>query len=1784
MVSPKNISLALIGFLIAALGIFPTPLFASQSKYYDFGPYYQTPGVLGFSLSIQENLPPLEIPASLVPPPASGILPDSPFYPFERFIENTQLTFTFDPVSKANLRVDLAAERLSEAKTLMDAGKNQAAITAFQSYTETLTDLTKNLSQISAQQAQESSQVLNNIDKAVAAQAIVTTSLSLISSPAQAESLNQAADSSREVLDEIAQLNGKPAIPEELSKGIQSLKEQGLISEEESNKLYSFKDRSEVREELTKLAASGGIPPTELAKLDESIAQRYPEVYKQQVANLEVVELRSYQALSQPPAEVVEQLADWQKDPSIPPSNDIKPYLWYNRAQNLAKEVNLSNFSGEQQTGLVKLYPDSLLDNPTYSPPPSPRLTPIPSPTPDTTTETDSDQTSPSPSPSQSPEPTPTPVPADPYLQQTGGTLPGQPTYILKQLGETLSYTFTFDPTQKARLRMQQAERRLAEATALSADPKKASLYEAALKNYQQVINNASNQLKNLKDEEDAKDVAKQLEAQAARHSIVFEKGFLPAPAKNPELITSAIHATEDAMDRSADKLERLALPPVLASRLGDLKAQGLILDEEAEDLVGSSSREEVREKIRKLLELKTFPLADAKKLDEAQTFTSPSDYNQLVEVRKVEELQNLRSTQADLAQTQTLRASLKALNQQEAALNASIDPSVIKPEDLEGRDDLLKTYQKLSSAPRPINRGQFGPEATPGAEIAPPKPADAVLTACPEGAVFKQFEGCVWADSGRSLNDYEQYKCDGPRQYYSFAVRECVAYDETKGWNKDDAQPICPVGYTWSWQTQSCQVSTGGILPFPSPSPEPEPIDDQEREERSKKCPEGSSYQAPNGCVWDDSGKSVYDPDQYRCGRGRYYSFEEHKCVYSPKEGEPYPKDNSPSCKEEGAYWSWTEGKCVQAVIAQAQTSAPTINFDLKPTFAAPDNPFYFLKQAAEQAQQAIAFTPQAREQAALSRAKERLAEAMYALKKDNEEAAKKALVSYTSTMQNLVSDLSEAKLADGAKEEIANSLSERASEQNLLLQKISAIAPASQDTALSAALSATILGVDKAADIAGEPPIPDEVKTKIESLPAEMISEEDKKKLLEADSRVEARLNLGGLLTNGALTQTDTAFLNEDFDKADPAATIKADELKKLEQMARTVGTKEKALEKIEENEKIVQNLQEFEKDFEPGKEIPAEVRPYVRLTRIDEIAQTIRPDIVNLNDFQNRKDVILAVATLQEEFKPTKEAMKQVEDFRRRNPNAPLPPELARVEALSYSLGVRGQAGPCFLPTPPFPANTPCPPPGAAIPISSYYTPGSTATAYTPTSFDKDGKPLVYGQGPKAQNPGVCPSGYHWMYDSGGWCMSDSGSYNSSYNYTPIGTGSGYTPYSPYYTAPGAPPTTYGYPTGGSYPTSPYSYYGAPSYYGPAPTGYTTYPPSGTVPGSGPAPISPGKCPTGFHWMSDNGGWCMADGPTYVPGGGTPYSSYPSGTTTNETPPAGGYNCGSQPYDPVTKRCKDGACPSGFNWNGSQCVASSYSNGPIFSGSSYTSCPSGYSWTNSGCQPSSSTYSSGGSNYYSPSSYQYGCTPGYYWDGSKCQKGSYEGTGWSDTAARSGTYCQPPSGGCGSGWFDYGSCSCKQASTQGCYNVSASSCPSGWYFDSAACTCRQSTSSGTSGGSTGTSSGSCQSGYHWMSENGGYCMPDSAPSGSSGGSTSSGGGSSGISCPSGYHPMDNSWCMADSERDGNGGGSTSTNTSSTPAPSAESTPPPSTSTTTESAPPPPSEPAPAEPAPSP
>lgn len=1475
---------SLVGFVFAR----PVAADFSRSDYFDWGPYYdsQPQRILGITFSSLEELPAPSLPPEIIPAPATGILPGNPLYPAETFFDAVRLTFTFDAVAREQFRLTQATERLEEAMTLAAQNQPQLAAIAAQNYRATLEQVAQNLSSLAQNLTPEVTSLIDRVNQTTAQTTVIAQAQALETPPVMAQVWTDLTAGAATAMDAAADAAGQPPIPDTLSAQIQQLKDQGLITPEQAGNLYSLDTRAAVRDTFDQLVSSGQAPLSTSSYLDQTVVEQYPNTFNQIQDVLEFAELRTYQTLPLPPEDVAADLTAWdsRSDPTLPPPETIRPYLYYLRAQDLAQDINLTNFTPDHQAELAKFYPNAATQNPTYQPPASP--SPIPSP----------EETTPPSSPLPSPSPIPPSVTAAPYLGQYTGPLPGTSGYFFKQAGETFRSFTTFSPLQRAQLNLRLANERLQEAAALASSPNSAA-YQTTLDRYQTIINRLAQNIDNT-------DTAQDVEAELARHNAVLEKGILPPPPDQPEALTAAIRATENALDASADTLDRPPLPESLSNRLQDLKAQGLITPEEVDRLTQADSRTTVREELRTLLDAGSFPPADAKKLDEAQALVSPQEFNQLVEVRKIEELQHLRAIQSEFAQTATLRATSADYDQRLEFLRNSIDPGLIDPIDLAGQPDLLDLYNELSdTVTRPVNAGQFSSAVNP--------------------------------------TDYEQYRCTLPNQYWSFVANGCVVQDTVQPELPEDSHPTCPAGFEWLWAANSCQPGN----------------------------------------------------------------------------------TTRPDCTESGTYWSQKENRCITA--AAIYTPPDTIITVTKPdtSFIPADSPFAFLDRAFETVQSVTAFTPEAKARFRLAQARERFGESYDLLQRGKENQFGTVLGQYTDTMQQIFNDI-----AAGANiPQLADDLKDQAVQNNLLLQQASILAGSDSTTPITAATSVTIQAIDRAADLAGEPPIPADLQSKIQELPEGMLTPEQQDALLNPDSRLEARLALGQLTATGIISPTETAFLNEPLAQVDPQATIKVNQLKVLDEIANLTAQKQDIETRVSENENISQKLNDWQKSYAPGQSIPADIRPYLRLTRIDEIAQTVRPDIVKLEDFANRKDIQLAVASLQQEFKPTREAWERVEQFRRNNPNQPLPPELARIEAFSYSLGIRGSAETCFLPSPPFTPNTPCPPPGAPIPVATYYTssttpyPGISGLGTTFTYTSPSSETLRYGEGPKPTNPGACPDGYHFMYDSGGWCMSNSGNYSSNTGPGSYSSGSstpGYTPYSPYYSAPGAPPYS---STGG---------YAPPNYYGPAPTTYTTVPPAGTVPGTGPAATAPGQCPSGYHWMSDSGGWCMANGSTYVPSGSSgPYSG---------------------PVTPTT------SCPSGSYW-------SSYTNNCVYSSSS-------------------------GTTYYSPNLTQSSCGPGYYWDGRGCigttpttstyPSGTYYPPSYS--GGGSGTPCTPPPAGCGTNsWFDYGSCSCRSSSSTSTGSTSTYTAPS-------------------SGGST-SSSGSCPSGYHWMSDSGGWCMADG------GGSTS-------------------------------------------------------------------------------
>ena len=1583
MKHPKK--LPSLAVLISGLVIFfaPTTVLAGYesvpASFYDWGSYYQ-PKVLGFSAYAQEPITQPGLPAGVEIPKPTYLLPDSPFYFTKSFIEGVQTFTSFGQIDKQNKYLDLAQERLAETYALADKGKIDLALDSADRYRQQVETVSQNIQRL-ASQGVNVDDLASTVEKEGVAAELVAQASFADASPASAEVFRQVLSGGQNLVDTASQIQKEPVISDDLSASIQNLKNQGLLTLEQSDKLYQLESRGEVRGELEKLVDEGLFPKAEMVTLDQAVGESYPNEYQRSYETAKFMELRNFVPSARPDEETAKRLSEFKTNYKAgePIPGEIKPYLYFLRSEELARTINLDLLPDSAEVELRNFYPESINANQTATnlpavpgttgeaPDESPLSTDVSPSAPATANQTESSQATPA--ASVSPAPTETENFATPsaslYIGEHQGLRPDSRFRFLETIREGLGLITTFDSEERLRLKMQYAEERLREAESLLGVGKD-DLGLEYLEKYISQIRDVGEQIDKLDENKSSvKVLAGRLEEEVARHNILFEKAIIPIPAGGQDELQKAIVATQDLQDIALDLEGRAAIPAVLVERLQDLKNSGILLPEEVSKITEADSRQEVRQIFRDLEQKGTLPPADSKKLDSAQWDFYPDEFNKLVEVRKIEELVRLRSVQNEIGKTQQLRTTAQTYDSRIEQLESEINPIYLKGIVVNGNSELSKRVAQFA-------------------------------------------------------DDAAVYNIEIP-----------------------DSDPLLP---------------------------------------------------------------SV--------------------------------------------------------------------------AFALPTSRFYFLKSWGENLAERTAFGYEARERVRLARAQERLSEANALVDAGNEAGAQEAIEKYQLELKTVVDGLGDQKIPSEERANIAEVVEQQAARDNLALAQLSLETSTHTDGTISTALDLTRNALDKSADARGEPAIPDEVINKINNLPDEMLPDDKKQEVLEVSTRSDGRAKIENLVTTGLLLPEDYQYYNQPLEEYDPVWFARGENLLRVDEIISSEGAQQQLTETANKNEEIAKKLAEFQENFKPGDSVPEDIRPYVPLTRIDELARTIRPDIVNLSDFARRSDVVLAIAALREEFKPTIDDYKRLEEYRRQQPSSLLPPDLARIEALSYALGVRTSATSCYLPSPPFPQGSFCPPPGAPLAVIP-------TVVYNLASAQVS---QVYGVGPQAFTTGNCPDGFHWMSDSGGWCMSNSGAYTptgsinsnsgSSYTYYPPGSanysytgsrpvdsfydsarGAGSTstnfqytqyaqgttpytpPYSPYTTnsgessygrgpqpvspgncpdgfhwmsdsggwcmsngitytptpAPAAvsPSTNNGY---GGAPNYYNSGYGAPynpsapNYWGPAPTNYSTFTPPGSSYGTGPAPVSPGVCPAGFHWMFDSGGWCMSDGGTYTPA--SPGSPYPANTSG-----AAGYY----------------ACSAGYYWNGASCAPPTGS-----SGYSQGSCPNNYYWTGSGCTQyygqANSTNSSGG------------CNSGFYWNGFGCVSNSTYST-----------YC-----GSGSYWNGY---SCVAS---GSYGSSSGSCSTGYYWNGSSCVSSSSSGSYSSGS---TSSGSCPTGYHWMSDSGGWCMADgggssssSSPTSSTSPSTTSG------SCPSGSHWMSDNggYCMSD-------GGSSSPppSTSSEPAPAPTSEP---------------------------
>lgn len=276
-------------------------------------------------------------------------------------------------------------------------------------------------------------------------------------------------------------------------------------------------------------------------------------------------------------------------------------------------------------------------------------------------------------------------------IRKPSGLLPDSPFYFVKPFAENINLTFTFDAKAKDKKRLDLSEERLAETKSMI-EKKKYDVAARNFKRYKDTVSLLSTDLQNLKDKNiSVEDLAKEIELNTARHSLVLEKLDLQSPDELDDDIIDALDASQKGMDVSADVLGRDPIPADLKERLESLKALGVLPEGEVSAIFTLSSREDVRKELDRLAQQDLLPDADVKRMDEAQFGYFPADFLRISEVRKIFEYKKLEELKPDDATQKKI-----------AEFAATYKPGEAIPSDLKKWWVPLQRYQELQATLRP--------------------------------------------------------------------------------------------------------------------------------------------------------------------------------------------------------------------------------------------------------------------------------------------------------------------------------------------------------------------------------------------------------------------------------------------------------------------------------------------------------------------------------------------------------------------------------------------------------------------------------------------------------------------------------------------------------------------------------------------------------------------------------------------------------------------------------------------------------------------------------------------------------------------------------------------------------------------------------------------------------------------------------------------------------------------------------------------------------------------------
>lgn len=238
--------------------------------------------------------------------------PSDPLYFLKRWEEGVVLALTFDPVKREEIRWEMAGERVAELEALAAEGRAEAVARLAGVYERMAEMVAERLERLE-EQGREVGGLRDEAEIEAAKHTLVLEQLALGLLGAAAGGIMTAIAASERVTDAVADVEGRPAVPQEVVGRLQALKAQGILSEEEVAKIIGAASRREAREEMRKYMEENLIPAADLRKMDEAARENFPEEYFAVVELRKLAELKELET-QKPDEETLKRVQEFAQD------------------------------------------------------------------------------------------------------------------------------------------------------------------------------------------------------------------------------------------------------------------------------------------------------------------------------------------------------------------------------------------------------------------------------------------------------------------------------------------------------------------------------------------------------------------------------------------------------------------------------------------------------------------------------------------------------------------------------------------------------------------------------------------------------------------------------------------------------------------------------------------------------------------------------------------------------------------------------------------------------------------------------------------------------------------------------------------------------------------------------------------------------------------------------------------------------------------------------------------------------------------------------------------------------------------------------------------------------------------------------------------------------------------------------------------------------------------------------------------------------------------------------